>query len=231
MTTPERIARIKRPHTMHHYAQPVTNQEDMTMSTTDSTPTEVFIHATITDPWGGVETVYVGSMPDWAAADAAHLSTWKGDRRRLLLAERTSGVSPKGWRFAWTVADTPEMGAPEQGATDFERAHNMTPTRRDDDDTTPRLPHSGHRATHTHMHYGLVRVLHSDTGSRYVDGDIVRTNPPSSRIDTGWHHWTVPTASLTPVTPELVPVVPAPVDSVAPAPAPRPTNRDGGDRP
>lgn len=48
-----------------------------------------------------------------------------------------------------------------------------------------RLPHSGHVATHTHMHYGRVSVM-------YVQGEL-------ARIHDGWHAWTVDVNSLDPI--------------------------------
>jgi hypothetical protein len=41
------------------------------------------IHATVTDRWGGTETVYAGSVPAWAWPD--HSAEWKRVRRTLIL--------------------------------------------------------------------------------------------------------------------------------------------------
>jgi hypothetical protein len=61
------------------------------------------IHATVTDRWGGTETVYAGSVPAWAWPD--HSAEWKRVRRTLILADRTS--DPRGWRV--TFHATPEV--------------------------------------------------------------------------------------------------------------------------
>lgn len=71
----------------------------------DDTEPHVEVAATITDRWGGVETVYAGSMPEWAWADTTHWRVWTRDRRRLILADRTA--DPRGWRVTF-VATPPE---------------------------------------------------------------------------------------------------------------------------
>lgn len=60
----------------------------------------VEVHATVTDRWQGVETVYAGSMPAWAWSDPGHVREWKRTRRAMILADRTA--DPRGWRVTFS---------------------------------------------------------------------------------------------------------------------------------
>jgi hypothetical protein len=63
------------------------------------------VHATVTDRWGGTETVYAGSVPAWSWP---HSTEWKRVRRTLILSDRTS--DPRGWRVTFNA--TPEQVTP-----------------------------------------------------------------------------------------------------------------------
>lgn len=71
--------------------------------------TYVEVHATVTDRWEGSETVYAGSMPDWAWDDTGHRREWTRARRALILADRTS--DPRGWRVTFTAAAELEVSS------------------------------------------------------------------------------------------------------------------------
>jgi hypothetical protein len=65
------------------------------------------ITATITDRWGGVESIYAGSQPAWAW-DIDRCAAWRKVMRASLLADRTS--DPRGWRVDFT-AEPEEMAS------------------------------------------------------------------------------------------------------------------------
>jgi hypothetical protein len=68
----------------------------------------VEVYATITDKWGGVESVWVGTQPKWAW-QVDRCEDWRKMMRKLLLSERTS--TPTGWRVVFDAVSEVEVNA------------------------------------------------------------------------------------------------------------------------
>lgn len=64
----------------------------------------VAVYATITDRWGGTETVYAGSQPAWAW-NLDRCPEWRKVIRQILLDDRTSDA--RGWRVTFTTPEVP----------------------------------------------------------------------------------------------------------------------------
>lgn len=75
----------------------------------DGYPKYVTVTAHVTDRWDGAQDAYLGSVAAWAWDDAGHRAIWKRDRRKMVLAERTS--DPRGWRVTFTAVHDDDVPA------------------------------------------------------------------------------------------------------------------------